>query len=78
MGYPKLIESQQVDYSDTSKNTSGYDTRSVLYWGTSFVPEKDLAKIQFYNNDLDNDLIMTVVGFSSTGIPVFLKKEIKK
>lgn len=78
-GYRQSPSYTHFDYGGISEKIITEDNRNQLYWNSNLAAKgkEDKAMINFYNNDVASEYIITVTGFTKDAKPVFLEKIIK-
>jgi hypothetical protein len=76
-GYTSAEIFKPLSYGNSMTSKAGYDSRTLLYWNAGIIPEHGEAGIRFYNNDMSKKLRLLVIGFTSSGQPVYLNKEVE-
>lgn len=76
-GYVRPAE-EEFSLNRYSLNEFGMvDTRNILYWNAQPETKDGKLEVVFHNNDSRQPVQVLVLGFTATGRPVFLKKEVK-
>lgn len=77
-GYDVPKEFFNPDYSDKA-SLAQPDTRTTLYWNPYLVADKDnrKLKIEYYNNDVSRQLLLTIEGVDAAGRLIHLEKIIE-
>lgn len=78
-GYRQSPAYTHFDYSGISEKIITSDNRNQLYWNSNLAArgKEEKATINFYNNDVASDYIITITGFTKDAKPVFLEKIIR-
>ncbi|MCL1668516.1 hypothetical protein M2T82_10630 [Elizabethkingia ursingii] len=72
LGYDKVAEFYNPDYSKEAYKTIPSDTRDVLYWNPDLkAQDKAPSAIQFYNNDTPTNYQVIIIGFDKDDKPLY-------
>lgn len=72
LGYDKVAEFYNPDYSKEAYKTIPSDTRDVLYWNPDLkAQDKAPSAIQFYNNDTPKNYQVIIIGFDKDDKPLY-------
>lgn len=78
LGYDKVAEFYNPDYSKEAYKTIPSDTRDVLYWNPDLkAQDKAPSAIQFYNNDTPTNYQVIIIGFDKDDKPLYYNGKIK-
>ncbi len=78
LGYDKVAEFYNPDYSKEAYKTIPSDTRDVLYWNTDLkAQDKAPSAIQFYNNDTPTNYQVIIIGFDKDDKPLYYNGKMK-
>lgn len=72
LGYDKVAEFYNPNYSKEAYKTIPNDTRDVLYWNPDLkAQDKAPSAIQFYNNDTPKNYQVIIIGFDKDDKPLY-------
>jgi len=78
LGYDKVAEFYNPDYSKEAYKTIPSDTRDVLYWNPDLkAQDKAPSAIQFYNNDTPTNYQVIIIGFDKDDKPLYYNGKMK-